>query len=80
MVDFIKWLFWTFFPRFMTEDVAANFVDGEWRPLFPVRIAMDYDTYTHVITLKSFNLFGFAIFSKFIKSVTREEYENEGHD
>jgi hypothetical protein len=74
MIDFIKWLFWTFFPRFIEEDVAANFIDNEWAPLYPVSLAQEYDEYTHVVTLKSFNLFGFAILPRLVKSATREEY------
>ncbi len=61
-------------PRFLTEDVAVIWVDGDKYNLQPIcavseledsdRKGTDYD---EIITIRSFNFFGLGLFPSFIR-------------
>jgi len=60
-------------PRFITEDVAVLEVDGEYRPICNVDDLNMYDVYDKIITVKTFNFFGFGLFPKMVESEANNE-------
>ena len=54
-------------PRFITEEVAANYVEGEWRPICSMEDITYEDTYDAVLIVRAFNLFGLGLFPSLVK-------------
>lgn len=53
-------------PRFITEDVAANKIGDTWQPICCVKDLEEYDIYDEIITVRTFNFFGFGLFPKLV--------------
>ncbi len=54
-------------PRFITEQVAGNYMeDGSFWPICNESDLDSNDAYDAIITVRTFNLFGFGLFPKFV--------------
>lgn len=62
-----------FMPRFITEDCAINYnVDGDSAYItdtVPMLLVREGETFDGIVTIRCFNLFGFAIFPKAVGGI-----------
>ncbi|CAB5508633.1 hypothetical membrane protein [Salmonella phage Se_EM1] len=69
LLTFFYWLFDILCPRFIKEEVAFVNHEGQqdlWIPLCALSDVTESDEVGMVGTMRSFNLFGFALFPKLI--------------
>lgn len=69
LLAFFYWLFDILCPRFIKEEVAFVNHEGQqdlWIPLCALSDVTESDEVGMVGTMRSFNLFGFALFPKLI--------------
>lgn len=65
-------------PRFLDEDVALVEINGNYEIVYPISDLRPLEKFDAVVTMRVFNLFGWALFPKQVGEIILwEEYFGE---